>query len=446
VSYPLVAIVGAPNVGKSTLFNRLVGRRHAIVTDEPGVTRDRLYREVLDGSRPFRLVDTGGLTPRTAAPFAREIEDQASRALDEAALVLFVVDGRAGASALDREIADMLRRRGVAPILLANKIDAPTLEPLVHDLHDLGFGQALPVSAEHGLGIEALLDAIAGQLDASGAALEVEDDEAGAAGEIRVAIVGRPNVGKSSILNRLVGEDRMLVSDVAGTTRDSVDTRLEVDGRRFLLVDTAGLRRRGKARLAAEVFSVDRARKSIQRADVAVLVLDADAGFAAQDAHIAGFVKDAFRPLVVAVNKWDLLEDREVAAKDWEEEVRYHLRFAKEAPMVLVSAKTGQRVIKLLDHVVRVHEAAGRRVATPELNDWLQRVARTERGAPAAGRSIRLFYATQTGIRPPRFVLFCSNPQRVHFSMRRYLENSLRTEFGFGPAPIKIEFRSRRER
>jgi GTP-binding protein len=446
MSFPLVAIVGAPNVGKSTLFNRLVGRRHAIVTDEPGVTRDRLVREVRgEGRATFRLVDTGGLTPRTEAPFAREIEQQAERALDEAALVLFVVDARAGATALDRDIADMLRRRGCAPLLIANKIDGPGVEPLVHDLYDLGVGAALAISAEHGLGIDELLDAIEERLAASGAGA-AEEEERPDAREIRVAIVGRPNVGKSSILNRLVGEERMLVSDVAGTTRDAVDTRLELEGRRFLLVDTAGLRRRGKARHAAEVFSIDRARKSIQRADVAILVLDGAAGFAAQDAHIAGYVQDAWKPLVVAVNKWDLLEEREQAAKDWQERVRYHLRFAKQAPVALVSAKSGQRVTKLLDLVEAAWEAAGRTVPTPTLNRWLERVSTAERGAPAAGRSIRLLYATQTGIRPPSFVLFCSDPRRVHFSLRRFLENSLRREFDFGPSPIRLQFRGRRER
>ena len=439
--YPLVAIVGAPNVGKSTLFNRLVGRRRAIVTAEPGVTRDRLYGVVRDAPRPFRLVDTGGLTPHAEAPLARDIERQAEVALAEAAVVLFLVDARAGATALDQELAVRLRRSCPRLLLVANKVDSAKQEPLVHDLHELGLGDALPVSAEHGSGIEALIHAVDRSLEP-----EASTESASEAAEsvVRVAIVGRPNVGKSSILNWLVGEERVLVSEVPGTTRDSIDTLLQIGDRRYRLVDTAGIRRRGKARVAVEVFAVQRARRSIEHADVAILVLDAAAGFAAQDAHIAGLVMDAMKPMVVAVNKWDLIPRREEAAQQWEEEVRGRLKFVKQVPMVLVSARTGQRVLKLLDHVDRLYHAAGQRVRTSELNRWLEQVARTEGTAPAAGRSIRLLYATQTGVHPPRFVLFCNDARRVHFSVRRFLRNSLRERFGFDAAPIDLRFRSRR--
>ena len=439
---PLVAIVGAPNIGKSTLFNRLIGWRKAIVTDEPGVTRDRNYGEVEDAPAPFRLVDTGGLTPSDAAPFARDIERHADAALDEAACVLFVIDARAGATGVDLEVADYLRRKGVPVVVVANKIDTPAREDLIWDLHELGLGDPVPVSAEHGLGIDDLLDAIAGVLgDPIDAPSESAPDDA-----IRVAIVGRPNVGKSSILNRLLGEERVLVSEIAGTTRDAVDTRLEIDGRRYLLVDTAGLRRRGKTRMSAEATSVVVARRSIERCRVAVLVLDATQAFAAQDAHIAGFVRDAGRPVVVAVNKWDLVESREDQAKAWLATVRERLRFVHESPMVLVSAKTGQRVVRILEHVDACYAAAGIRVGTPELNRWLQEVARAERSAPARGRSIRLFYATQTGTHPPTFTLFCNDPQFVHFSFERHLINGLRERFGFGPAPIRLKFRRRTRR
>jgi len=442
VPRPLVAIVGAPNIGKSTLFNRLIGWRKAIVTDEPGVTRDRNYGEVEDAPAPFRLVDTGGLTPSDAAPFARDIERHADAALDEAACVLFVIDARAGATGVDLEVADYLRRKGVPVVVVANKIDTPAREDLIWDLHELGLGDPVPVSAEHGLGIDDLLDAIAGVLgDPIDAPSESAPDDA-----IRVAIVGRPNVGKSSILNRLLGEERVLVSEIAGTTRDAVDTRLEIDGRRYLLVDTAGLRRRGKTRMSAEATSVVVARRSIERCRVAVLVLDATQAFAAQDAHIAGFVRDAGRPVVVAVNKWDLVESREDQAKAWLATVRERLRFVHESPMVLVSAKTGQRVVRILEHVDACYAAAGIRVGTPELNRWLQEVARAERSAPARGRSIRLFYATQTGTHPPTFTLFCNDPQFVHFSFERHLINGLRERFGFGPAPIRLKFRRRTRR
>lgn len=443
MALPLVAIVGAPNIGKSTLFNRLVGWRKAIVTDEPGVTRDRNYGEVRRGDVPFRVVDTGGLTPRTAAPFAQEIEQQASEALREAVCVLFMVDGRAGATAVDREVAGFLRRRNVPVILVANKIDSEAQDSLVHDLYELGLGDPVPVSAAHGRGVEELLDTIAGFLPEKSQAEPVGEDEGG---PLRVAIVGRPNAGKSSILNSLLGEERVMVSEIPGTTRDAIDTLVEREGRLFLLVDTAGIRRKGKVRLSAEASSVLLARRSMERADVVILVLDGSRELAAQDAHIAGYGVDAYRPMVVAVNKWDLVEEREQAARDWEERVRHRLRFAKEVPVLLVSAKTGQRVSRLLDVAVRLHAAAGIRVPTPELNRWLQDVARAERARPARGRSIRLFYATQKGTHPPHFVLFCNDPAHVHFSLRRFLANSLRERFGFGPAPIRLEFRARRKR
>jgi GTP-binding protein len=442
VSEPLVVIVGAPNVGKSTLFNRLVGRRTTIVTDEPGVTRDRVYGIVTDAPRPFRVVDTGGLTPDGSAPFAQEIMQQADAAMSEAAAILFVVDARAGATAVDREVAEMLRRRGIPLLLLANKIDEPKLTGLAHDLFDLGLGEPMPLSAEHALGIDELLERIASLLGEGPAERDSEEDEKRI---LSVAIVGRPNVGKSSLLNKLVGEERVMVSDIPGTTRDSVDSMLTFDDRRYRLIDTAGIRKRGKSRLTAERFSVVRARQNIERCDIAILVLDADAGFAAQDAHIGGFIDDSFKPMVIAVNKWDLIEQREEAAKRWEELVRRKLKFAREAPIMLISAKTGQRVIKILDRVDELHSAAGQRIKTPELNNWLRRVAGQKTGAHPRGRSLRLYYVTQTGVHPPRFIVFCNDAKLVHFSFKRYLVNTLRERYGFDGAPIRIDFRSRRE-
>jgi len=442
VSQPLVAIVGAPNVGKSTLFNRLVGRRTAIVTDEPGVTRDRLYGAVAEGPRPFRLVDTGGLTPSSAAPFAREIARQAEAAMGEAALILFVVDARAGITAVEREVLEELRRKSVPILLVANKIDSPKVEHLVHELFELGLGEPVPVSAEHGLGTDELLERIAERIGPPEG--EAEEPAAEPAAH-RVAIVGRPNVGKSSLLNRLVGEERVLVSDIPGTTRDSVDSLLVFEDRRYLLIDTAGIRRRGRVQRAAERFSVARARRNIERCDVAVLLLDAADGFAAQDAHIAGYVRDAFKPMVVAVNKWDLVEQREEQAKRWLDTVSRRLKFAKQAPVLLISAKTGQRVVRILDLVDELWTAAGTSVGTPELNRWLQEVAAPAVHAPAHGGSLRLFYATQIGVRPPSFLLFCNDTRLLHFSFKRQLENALRERFALGGAPIRLLFRSRRE-
>lgn len=438
---PLVAIVGAPNVGKSTLFNRLVKARSALVTDEPGLTRDRIYGLVREGERPFRIVDTGGLRWDNVA-FGQEILLQAEAALREAQLVLFVVNGRAGATALDAEVASFLRRRGAQVLLVANKVDGPGQDDAVHELHALGLGEPFGVSAEHARGIDELLAAIEARLPASDGA--IDEDAPGEA--IKVALVGRPNVGKSSLLNRLVGEERMMVSEVPGTTRDAVDTLLTLGDRRYQLVDTAGMRRKGRLHEPVESLSVMRARQAIERADVVVLVLDGSEPIAAQDTHIAGYAVDASRPIVVAINKWDLVEEREVKAKDWEAELRERLRFVKEVPFVLVSAKSGQRVAKILDHVDTLFAEASKRVPTPALNTWLQEESLKERRAPAKGGSVRLFYATQTGIRPPRFVVFCNEARRLHFSLRRHLENSLRARFGFGAAPLRLTFRSRRER
>lgn len=442
MTQPLVAIVGAPNVGKSTLFNRLVGRRTAIVTDEPGVTRDRLYGAVTRGPRPFRLVDTGGLTPNTAAIFSREIARQAETAMGEAALILFVVDARAGITAVEREVAEELRRKSTPILLVANKIDDPKVAHLVNELFEIGLGDPVPVSSEHGLGIEELLDRIEERIGAP------ENDSAEPVVERdarRVAIVGRPNVGKSSLLNRLVGEERALVSDIPGTTRDSVDSLLVLDGRRYVLIDTAGIRRRGRVQQAAERFSVARARKNIERCDIAVLLLDAADGFAAQDAHIAGYIQDAFKPMVVAVNKWDLIEQREEQAKKWLDTVRGRLKFAKEAPMLLISAKSGQRVTRVLDLVDELWTASNTNIGTPELNRWLQDVAAPAMEAPVHGGSPRLFYATQIGVCPPSFLVFCNDTRLLHFSFKRHLENSLRERFALGGAPIRLRFRSRRE-
>jgi GTP-binding protein len=430
-------------VGKSTLFNRLVGRRRAIVTDEPGVTRDRLYGEVRDVARPFRLVDTGGLLPGADdVPFASEIAHQAEAALGEAAVVLFVVDARAGASGVDRDLASRLRRCGTPLLLVANKIDEAEHEAWLADLHDLGAGEPFPVSAEHGRGVTELLERIDDLLDES---LRPSADADLAEPAVRVAIVGRPNVGKSSLLNQLVGEDRVVVSEIPGTTRDAIDTQLELGGRRYHLIDTAWIRRRGRVRLRVERFSVARARGNIERCDVAVLVLDASADFAAQDAHIAGYIHDALKPMVVAINKWDLVAQREDAAKRWNELIRSRLKFAKQVPRLLVSAKSGQRVARILDQVDELYATAGISVPTVVLNRWLRDVAGPDAPASPRGDSLRLYYATQTGVRPPSFALFCNDPGKVHFSFRRRLESSLRTRFGYAGVPLRLEFRARRE-
>ena len=434
----LVAIVGAPNVGKSTLFNRLIGRRQAIVSDQPGVTRDRLHGEVPDVPRAFRIVDTGGLTLSSETPLAREIERQAHVALELAAVVLFLVDARAGATALDQELAAMLRRRGVSWLLVANKVDTETVETRVHELHALGLGAPVEISAEHGRGIDELLDLLV-------ARLPVATEDADERPRLNVAIVGRPNVGKSSIVNRLLGEERVLVNEHPGTTRDAVDTVLDVGERCYRLIDTAGLRRPGRIRHHVERFSALRARQNIGRCDVAVLILDATEELATQDARVAGYILDAFKPQVVVVNKWDLIEHRDAAAKRWEEEIRIRLKFTRGAPLVFASALTGQRVIRVLQCVDEVHVVAGIRVPTQALNRWIQShpAAGPRGGAHQTG--FRLLYATQTGTHPPSFLLFCNDPTRIQFSVRRRIENGLRESCGFGSVPLRLTFRGRRE-
>jgi GTP-binding protein len=440
MSKPLIAIVGAPNVGKSTLFNRLAGRRRALVTDEPGMTRDRMYASVEDVPRPFRIVDTGGLAPDPDAAFAREIERQVAIALAEADVVLFVVDARAGATAADLELADRWRRLGRPVLLVANKVDSDALELRMHELGRLGLGVPLGVSAEHGRGIEELVEEIQVALgEVPALAVAAEDRN----GPIGLAIVGRPNVGKSSIFNRLVGSERAIVSDVPGTTHDAIDTLLRVGDRDYRLIDTAGLRRPGRVEHAAERFSAARARENIAGCDVALLVLDASSGFVAQDGHVAGHVLEAYKPMVVAVNKWDLVEERESAAKAWETEIRHRLRFAGPVPLVLVSARTGQRVQRVLDLARAAHEAAGIRVPTPVLNRWLREQVAGDPSAPPPRGHLRLLYAAQTGTHPPTFLLFCNDPAHAHVSIRRQLANSLRARFGFGSTPIRLRFRAR---
>ena len=440
----MVAIVGRPNVGKSTLFNRLIGQRRAIVGDEPGITRDRIYGEVDWAGTKFSLIDTGGIVPDDEAVIPANILKQAGKAIEESQLLVWVVDARKGITQLDEELAALLRGTGKPVLVAANKSDSSSLESESTEFYRFGFEDVYPVSAEQGIGIGELLDGVV-ELLKSGP--RIDTDEADSERELRLAIVGRPNVGKSSLLNRLLGEDRVIVSPLAGTTRDSIDTVLETPERRFRLIDTAGIRRKGKTDEMAEKLSVIMARKSLERANVAIVLIDAVEGVTALDANIAGYALDAGCSIIIAVNKWDALEQKETnTAAEFERSLRDKMKFLEWAPVITISALTGQRVERILSLVVRADEARNRRIPTAQLNDFFERAIAQPRGgtAPSPGRGggysrLKVQYLTQVGIRPPTFVVFTSGGKPgLHFSYERYLLNRLREEFDFFATPLRI--------
>ena len=441
-SQNLVAIVGRPNVGKSTLFNRLIGERRSIVGDEPGITRDRIYGQVEWAGTKFSLIDTGGIVPDDDAVIPANIFKQAGMAIDEARLLIWVVDARAGITQLDEELAALLRATGKQVLVAANKTDSASLESESTEFYRFGFENVFPISAEQGIGVGELLDDVIELLDQG----EEQSEETSEKRELRLAIVGRPNVGKSSLLNRILGEDRVIVSPVAGTTRDAIDTVLETPERKFRLIDTAGIRRKGKTDEMAEKLSVIMARKSLERADVAIVVVDAVEGVTALDATIAGYAVDAGCSIIIAVNKWDIVKDKETnTASEFERGLRDKMKFLEWAPVITISALTGQRVEKILPLVLRADEARNRRIPTSQLNDFFERAIAQPRGgtapAPAKGGMSRLKvqYLTQAGVRPPTFVVFTSGGKPgLHFSYERYLLNRLREEFDFFASPLRI--------
>jgi GTP-binding protein len=452
---PLVAIVGRPNVGKSTLFNRLIGERRAIVGDEPGITRDRIYGEADWNGQQFALVDTGGIVPDDEAVIPANIFKQAAVAIDEAVALIWVVDARSGVTPLDEELARLLRETGKRVMVSANKVDAARLENEASDFHRFGFADVFPVSAEHGNGIGDMLDTLADELTRRHSDAETrgnsprvsEGVNAGQpsaipAKEINLAIVGRPNVGKSSLLNRLLGEERAIVSPVAGTTRDSVDTLLKTDEQTFRIIDTAGIRRKGKTTAMLEKLSVVMARKSLDRADVAIVLLDANEGVTALDATIAGYAVESGCSIILALNKWDLLTDKDSSAgARFERKLRDQLKFLSWAPVVTTSALSGQRVQKLLPLAVRANKARSVRIPTSRLNEFFEREVKSGVTPAKTFRGSRLHvqYITQTGVRPPTFVVFTAGGKAgLHFSFVRHLENRLREEFDFFASPIRF--------
>jgi GTP-binding protein len=437
-SAPVIAIVGRPNVGKSALFNRIVGARQALVEDLPGTTRDRIYGEAEWRGRAFTVVDTGGLEPDVPGTYTPLVRAQVQQALHEAAIVLFVVDAKDGATAADEEVADVLRRGAKPVLLLANKADNDERQESAVVFYELGLGEPIAISAQHGHGVADVLDMVVETLPLS----EPSGDEQG----LRLAIVGRPNVGKSSLVNAVLGEPRVIVSDVPGTTRDAIDSPFTFRGERLVLVDTAGLRRRGSIERGVEQHSALRARRAIERADIAVCLFDMTEGFTAQDAHIVGFALDAARGVIVAGNKWDLVREAGMTEEDWRRRLRWKLKFAPWISLAFISAATGEGIDDVLAEAVRIGEERSRRVDTGQLNQVIRRaVAEKPPATPAKGKRIKLLYVTQAEVQPPTFVFFLNDASLVHFSYRRYMENVIRRSFGFTGTAIQLVFRGRKD-
>jgi GTP-binding protein len=425
---PVVVIVGRPNVGKSTLFNAITGQRRAIVGDEPGITRDRIHGQAEHRGRRFELIDTGGIVPRDADYLPAQVLRQARTALDRAAHVIFLIDGRTEITGADRDLAQMLRQLGKPVSLAVNKVDAAARESLVHDFYGLGFEEIFPVSSEHRLGIDDLLDHVTAAFPRGG------EEARPARQRIKVAIVGRPNVGKSTLLNALVGEERAIVSPVAGTTRDAVDVTLERGGSDYVFVDTAGIRRKGKTRLMAEKLSVVMARRHIRMANVVLLVLDATEGLVGLDATIGGYAHEEGRAVVLAVNKWDASPRKN--EREFEQSVRDELKFLDYAPVAFISAKNGTGVERLFPRIHEVYESASQRIPTGELNRFVETLKDE--------REPKILYITQPSVRPPTFVLFTDSKGPLHFSKERFLINRIRRRFGFSGTPIEVKTRPRR--
>ncbi len=452
---PVVALVGRPNVGKSTLFNRLCGERLAIVDDTPGTTRDRLFAEAEWCGILFDVVDTGGIDPTAnsrqtplsvgSADFIDDIREQAILAVSEADAILFLVDAISGVTPADMEVARILRKsqkvvNGVAhpPIfLVVNKSDSSRQRDWVHEFYEMGLGEPYPISAVHGTGTGDLLDELVKVFPPI--EMVPEDDS------VKIAIVGKPNVGKSSLLNKLVGEERSIVSPIAGTTRDAVDTLIDYQGVAVTLIDTAGIRRRGKVDPGVEKFSVVRSMRAIERCDVALLMIDAVEGISAQDAHIAGYIKDAWKSAVVVVNKWDAVEKDTYTMQTYTEKIRQELNFVDYVPILFISAKTGQRLEQVMPMALKAQEERLAHVTTGALNRILQNAQGLHAPTSRTGSSIKLYYGTQVRTDPPTFMIYCNNPKLAHFTYLRFLENQIRKEYPFTGTPIRLVLKPRHE-
>ena len=440
MSKPVVAIVGRPNVGKSTLFNALAGGKIAIVEDTPGVTRDRIYAETEWLGQSFTLIDTGGIEPESKDIILSQMREQAQTAIDTADVIVFITDVRQGLVDADSKVADMLRRSGKPVVLVVNKVDSfEKFMPDVYEFYNLGIGDPVPVSAASRLGLGDMLDRVAGHFQKESG--EEEDDE-----RPRIAIVGKPNVGKSSIINKLLGEQRVIVSEVAGTTRDAIDTELVHDGKEYVFIDTAGLRRKNKIKEELERYSIIRTVTAVERADVVLVVIDAVEGVTEQDAKIAGIAHERGKGIVIVVNKWDAIEKNDRTMREYEQEVRRILSFVPYAEIMYVSAKTGQRLNKLYDVIDMVIENQTLRVATGVLNEILMEAVALQQPPSDKGKRLKLYYITQVSVKPPTFVIFVNDRELMHFSYQRYLENKIREAFGFRGTSLKFFVRERKEK
>ena len=435
MSKPIVAIVGRPNVGKSTLFNRLAGERLAITDEVPGTTRDRLYAEAEWGGVSFTIVDTGGLELTSSDDLMAQVRAQAQMAITEADVILFLVDVKDGLTASDEEVARVLHRSAKPVLLAVNKADNRARREAAVEFYALGLGELYPVSALHGTGTGDLLDQVVGAFP-----VEEEEEELEA---VKIAIVGRPNVGKSSLLNKILGQERSIVHETPGTTRDAIDTQLECEGEPVVLIDTAGIRRKGRIERGVEKYSVLRALRAIDRADVVLLLLDAVEGATAQDAHIAGYILEEAKSVVVVVNKWDLVEKNTYTMLIYMEHIRTVLSFLDYVPVLFISALTGQRVDQVLPTALRVQGERLIRIPTSELNRILQEAVARHAPPSKAGKRLKFYYVTQATVDPPTFLFFVNDPRLVHFSYKRYLENQLREHYGFLGTPLRLSFRKR---
>ena len=439
MSKPIVAIVGRPNVGKSTLFNVIAGDSIAIVKDTPGVTRDRIYADCSWLNYNFTLIDTGGIEPESKDVILAQMRDQAQIAIDTADVIIFLVDVRQGLTDADGKVADMLRRSQKPVVLCVNKVDSfKKMEADVYEFYNLGIGDPIPVSASNHQGVGDLLEAVSDHFKKDGS--ESDDDD-----RPRIAIVGRPNVGKSSIVNRLVGEKRVIVSDIAGTTRDAIDTPLKRNGREYILIDTAGLRRKSKIHEDLERYSIIRTVTAVERADVVVMVIDAAEGVAEQDAKIAGIAHERGKGVIIAVNKWDAVEKDDKTIYKMTEKIKQTLAYMPYAEFVFISAKTGQRLDKLFELIDMIIENQSMRIATGVLNEILAEAVAMQQPPSDKGRRLKIFYMTQISVKPPTFVVFVNDKKLMHYSYTRYIENQIRNAFGFRGTPLRFIIRERKE-